>query len=326
MSRIAIIGAGIGGLALGSQLARSHDVTVFEKGRGVGGRMASRHAGAFSFDHGAQYFTVRDPRFAALLAPLIAAGAVAPWTGQIADIANGAVQALKAPRDIHYVGVPNMNSFAKSLVAGLTLRTGVDIAPLPGRKNAGWALLDTSGAAQGVFDWVISTTTAHQTMALFDRHAPHSGPLATTEMLPCYALMLGFEHGLDLAWVAARISDSPIEWIGVNSSKPGRYPDVTTLVVHSSSAWAMEHLDQESEQLADLLAAALQDATGIDPAQAAFRTIHRWRSAKRADGTNYPPYLDVENGLAATGDWACGSRVENVVLSALALGDAINAR
>ncbi len=323
MTRIAVIGAGIGGIALASRLASSHDVVVFEKGRGIGGRMASRRTPGFSFDHGAQYFTVRDPAFAALLAPAMAAGAVAPWTGSIARIADGVTVGLAEPRDRHLVGVPTMNSAVKALADGLDVRLGVEIAPLAGRTRQGWRLVASDGTDHGLFDWVVSTTTAHQTVALFGGDAPGEGALRSARMAPCYALMLGFAEPLDLPWIAARVSASPIDWIGVNSTKPGRDTSGTTLVVHSTSEWATTHLGQDIEALGVELAQALHQATGIDPDLAEFRATHRWASARRLPQPDSRPYLDPFLQLAATGDWTAGSRVEDTVLSALDLADSI---
>lgn len=324
MTRIAVIGAGIGGVCVARELARHHDVTVFEKGRGVGGRMATRYAGQFAIDHGAQYFTIRDPRFAAVLGPLLTDGTVAPWEGSIATIDNGAITAMAEPRDLHHVGVPNMNSVAKALAADLDLRPGIEIAPLADRRPDGWQLTDLQGNDHGVFDWVVSTTTAHQTMALFAKSAPTDGPLTTTRMAPCYALMLGVEQPLDLPWVAARVSAAAIDWIGVNSSKPGREPSGTTLVVHSTSDWAAAHLGQDIDDLGRVLGAALHEATGIDPDLASYKATHRWASARRLPQSDSKPYLDPTHRLAATGDWTTGSRVEDTVLSALDLAAMIN--
>ena len=63
--RIGIVGAGMAGLACAEELTRlGHAVLLFDKGRGPGGRMSTRRiqtsAGEAYFDHGAQYFTVRD--------------------------------------------------------------------------------------------------------------------------------------------------------------------------------------------------------------------------------------------------------------------------
>ncbi|MBS3847733.1 NAD(P)-binding protein [Devosia sp. BSSL-BM10] len=325
MSRIAIIGAGIGGLTLGQALASQHDVVVFEKGRGVGGRMATRYADGFAFDHGAQYFTVRDPRFAALVQPLIASGAVAPWEGKIARIAGDGMMSTADPHDIHYVGMPNMNSLAKALAANVSVRTGVDVAPLGARQGEGWVLSDIDGVALGVFDWVISTTTPHQTVALFADHAPADGPLRRATMLPCYALMLGFGRAIERPWVLARVADSAIELVALNSSKPGRDASKGTLVAHSTSAWAAAHLGDDPADIQTALERAVAAAIWLDPATARFRTAHRWKSARLRQDNSEPPFVDRARGLAASGDWTTGSRVENVVLSALDLAAAIGA-
>jgi renalase len=63
-----IVGAGLSGLLAASTLQREGwDVTVVDKGRDVGGRMATRRIGRGNFDYGAQFFTVRGERFAGLL-------------------------------------------------------------------------------------------------------------------------------------------------------------------------------------------------------------------------------------------------------------------
>ena len=88
--RVAVVGAGIAGLACARRLVESgHDVKVFDKGRSVGGRAATRRIkigeSELSFNHGAQYFTIRDPAFRAEVDRLVAAGAVAryPNTGSM---------------------------------------------------------------------------------------------------------------------------------------------------------------------------------------------------------------------------------------------------
>ncbi|HAL40308.1 MAG TPA: amine oxidase, partial [Polaromonas sp.] len=60
---IAVVGAGIAGIACARTLAQAgHQVTVFEKNHGAGGRMATLDTEYGGFDHGTQYFTVRDTR------------------------------------------------------------------------------------------------------------------------------------------------------------------------------------------------------------------------------------------------------------------------
>lgn len=77
---ILIIGAGLAGLLAATDLQASgfHPLIV-DKGRGVGGRLASRRIGSTTFDHGAQFITARTPRLAALLSEWQRLGLVTEW-------------------------------------------------------------------------------------------------------------------------------------------------------------------------------------------------------------------------------------------------------
>ena len=59
-----VIGAGIAGILAAKQIQQYNlNVFILEKSRGVGGRMATRRFNGGIFDHGAQFFTVREPEF-----------------------------------------------------------------------------------------------------------------------------------------------------------------------------------------------------------------------------------------------------------------------
>ena len=60
---IAVIGAGLAGTTIASRLNEKFDVKVFEKSRGVGGRMSTRQEATFIFDHGAQFFKIKTKIF-----------------------------------------------------------------------------------------------------------------------------------------------------------------------------------------------------------------------------------------------------------------------
>ena len=81
MKNCLIIGAGMAGLLAGTFLQENGiDVTVLDKGRGVGGRMATRRLGEGRADHGAQFFTVRSEVFASWVDDWLTAGVVLEWT------------------------------------------------------------------------------------------------------------------------------------------------------------------------------------------------------------------------------------------------------
>lgn len=86
MIKIAIIGAGIAGLTAAKILKDCAQVTVFEKSRGVSGRMSTRYADPYYFDHGAQYFTAKSTDFKEFLKPMIDNGIVKNWQANFVEI------------------------------------------------------------------------------------------------------------------------------------------------------------------------------------------------------------------------------------------------
>ena len=112
---IAVVGAGIAGIACARTLMQAgHQVTVFEKSRGAGGRMATRRTEFGGFDHGTQYFTVRDARFVKVLES--AQSLVRPWSANTVRILDGAGRVVAAslpPKESHWVATPGMNALVR---------------------------------------------------------------------------------------------------------------------------------------------------------------------------------------------------------------------
>lgn len=313
---IAIIGAGLAGLTLARRLSDSHSITVFEKARGPGGRMSTRRATPFAFDHGAQYFTAETEAFRTFLGPFLKAGTVAAWPDTI-HLEGDAKVSGKAK----FAATPGMNGICKSLANGLDVRAGCKIEALE-RGAEGWRLQAASGDTYGPFDWVISTAPAPQTEALFPERFGGMERLSRVEMQGCFALMLGFDAPLELAWSALKSGLPPVGWMAINSSKPGR-PDPFSVLVQSSNAWAEQHLEDDPEAVKAMLLQAASDLAGIDLSAASHQVLHRWRYAATATALGEPFLMDRELHLAACGDWCLGSKVEAAFLSAAALADAI---
>jgi predicted NAD/FAD-dependent oxidoreductase len=305
--KIAIIGAGITGVCLARQLTGIADVQVFEKSRGIGGRMSTRRADGLQFDHGAQYFTAHSAAFQAALEPFIAAGVVARWTPRLASL-GGSSQTLdwNAPR---YVAVPGMNALCKAMAEGLSVSIGTRIGCIERVSDARWALTSEHGEACGSFDWVISTAPAEQSAKLMPDCFTERKALEGARMHGCYSLMLG---GLDLgalAWDAAVAHNSPLGWLAVNNSKPGR-GSAAALLCQTTNAWAEAHLEDDAETVQDMLMTVVRDLCGLDAQRSTYISLHKWRFAKVDRTAGAPFLLDNDNRLAAAGDWCGAGRVE----------------
>jgi predicted NAD/FAD-dependent oxidoreductase len=208
-SKIAIIGGGIAGLTVANSLRTIADVTVFEKSRGVGGRMSTRYADPFYFDHGTQYFTGRSRPFREFLAPFLNQNIVASWEGKVITLARGKSETDRLWFEPHYVAVPNMNSLCKSMAENLAVSTTIEVAPLPERSSDGWHIIDKGGAELGIFDWVISTAPPAQTVKLFGPHLPTDQPLREARLLGCYTIMIGFSAPWKKSWNTSKPKTSP---------------------------------------------------------------------------------------------------------------------
>ena len=116
---VAVIGAGLSGLMCARLLTQAGNrVRVFDKARGPGGRMATRRRGDLRFDHGAQYFTARDPRFRRLIDQWRADKLVARWPGTVAEVRDGHIE-IKDDSTERWVGVPSMSVICRHLATGL---------------------------------------------------------------------------------------------------------------------------------------------------------------------------------------------------------------
>ena len=109
---VAIIGSGISGLTLAHKLGKHYNCTIFDKSRGVGGRITTRRAPPFQFDHGAQFFKAKSRAFKAFIQPLLDAGVIEPWCGTFAEITKAQSISFRCwdTTQPHYVGVPGMNA------------------------------------------------------------------------------------------------------------------------------------------------------------------------------------------------------------------------
>lgn len=303
---VAIVGAGMSGLSCASQLVRSgHTVALYDKGRGPGGRMSTRRMstplGDAHFDHGAQYFTVRDPAFMAQVARWSASGVAAPWPAA----GTGA-----------WVGVPTMNAVIKEMADQHDVTFGWHVRGLV-RRDARWFLTGESAAGErmqeGPFDAVVVSIPPEQASAIV---ALHDLSLAATALAarsqPCWTGMFAFAERL-LAKTDTVRESGLISWAARNGAKPGR-KGPETWVVQASPHWSMQHIDDTVEQVSGALLAALGEALEQDIPEPVIASAHRWRYAM-STGSNLGALWSTQSRIGVCGDWLLGPRVENAWIS-----------
>jgi len=321
-ARVAIVGAGLAGLTAGRAL---HDAglvaTLFDKGRRAGGRLSTRRADAFQFDHGAQYLTARAPEFQAVVDGLVGQGVLAEWAPRLARLSDGALDVVEDGRR-RFVGVPTMSAFPRALAPGLDLREHVRIERAL-REGERWTLIDTDGERHEGFDAVLITAPVVQARDLLGGEFP--GALAAAEgatLRPCLAVMLGLSEPYEVPFDGAWVDDSPLAWIARNSSKPGR-PAGESWILHADHGWTEARLEEDREASAEALVRELTRVTGVPLPQVVHRAAHLWGYALADPALEDGCLVDRELGVALAGDWCAGNRVEGAWRSGRAAAAAL---
>lgn len=341
--KVAVIGAGMAGIACARTLMQAgHDVTVFEKSRAAGGRMSTRDTEFGGFDHGAQYFTVRDARFERALAT--AAGLVRPWsanTVRILDERGRVVASSLPPKEAHWVATPGMNSLLRQWAGPIAeagkLCTETAVARLEADKlaPARWQLQtegpDASGRVYSGFDAVVIAIPAAQASALLISSQHGKSLLAAINgvtVAPCWTLMLAFPQALQPTmahlgphWNAARSTHHRIAWLARESSKPARGP-IERWTVQASPDWSQRHLEDDPERVKAKLLKAFTEITGIR-AEPPHAEVYRWRHAQTTEPLGQSHLWDAKSHLGTCGDWCLGHRVEDAFVSGLEMALAI---
>jgi len=320
--KIAIIGAGIAGLSLAEHLKSSASIEIFEKARGVGGRMSTRYTDEFQFDHGAQFFTARSPQFQGFLKPYIQKNIVKEWAPKVVTLASGEKPYKRDWFETHYTAAPKMNMLCKAIAAHHNINLKTEIKSLI-QEPTGWFLTDHNDTLHGPFDWVISTAPAPQTAHLFPHVMAEYNQISTIQMTGCYSLMIGLNENLNLNWDAAKVKNSPIGWIAVNSSKP-LCRSGYSLLIQTTNEWADAHIEDDQDQVKATLLNEVEKVLDSEVKNPAYTSLHRWRYANTVvdEDDNHDGYvLNKDLNLGACGDWCIEGHVESAFLSALSLAN-----
>jgi renalase len=263
-----VVGAGISGLVAAAELRRAGlRVLVLDKGRGFGGRLASRRIGDAAFDHGAQFLTAEGPRFAALLEPLIRDGTLVPWK----------VSASGTSQPLRWRGEPSMSAVAKRLALGLDVRLETSVSGLR-RAGERWCV-ETATGGRFTADAVVLTPPLPQSLALLDEGgfvlpAGLRPQLEAVDYDRSIAVLAVLEGPSQLPSDGGTVTptEGPIAWIADNRTKGiSRTPAVT---IHATPGFSLEHWDDERVEAGRRLLDAAAPWLGVGVRE--FQ-VHGWR-------------------------------------------------
>ncbi len=267
MKTCIIIGAGMAGLSAALELQQNGwGVTVLDKGRGVGGRLATRRIDTGRADHGAQYFSAKTPEFQQFITELQTKGVVREW-----HLGEG----FSNPR---FVGTDGMNAIAKCMANGLNVKTNEKVVMICGNQHD--CEVVTEFGTQYKANRLIITAPVPQIQTLFEDSQielseAEKATFESVEYAPCIAVMLSLSRSSKMPQSGfLKFDKGAVAWVADNFQK-GISPQKHTITIHASAAFSKERLEADQTQTGQLMLDSLKE--WIEPESVEAMSVHRWR-------------------------------------------------
>jgi len=315
-----LIGAGISGLTAARELTKKgHTVTVLDKGRGVGGRLATRRIDQSRVDHGAQYFTAQSTEFQVFVKTLLLEGIAGIWP---------VTDSVDAP--LHYVGDNGMSAIAKYMAQPVNVKTGervIRLEKITHEEGNGWRAICESGNTFEASNLLI-TIPAPQVLTLLrdgniGADEVDMAALDAIRYAPCIVVMAVLNKPSHIPSPgAARPTQSPVAWVADNYQK-GISPNQTSVTIQADAAFSQTHFEEDPMTVGQILLDQLTDL--IPPADILTYQVHRWRYS--ITEVRHPePFLAANTPapLLFGGDGFGPGKVEGAFLSGLAMANSVS--
>lgn len=332
---IGIIGAGLSGLAAGRLLARAgHEVTVFEKSSGFGGRMATRYAGddhQIKMDHGLTHFETKSDVFREFTAELLDKNLIQIWGRRFAAY-DGINLIDKAPNQSAspiYTSTKGMNAIGKYLARWVDVRTDSKVGGLTyfgtnRSKKRSWMINLTSSETFGA-DAVIIALPAPQAYGILATTIDETNTLKIVRKIdevsyrPAFSLMLGYKSVELPEWDGVICRNSPLDFISNESSK--REEQAPAFVIHAGPEFTRQYRDKDRDLISRNMISEFIEIAGGWAASPEWHQIHYWKynRAEKVIGSSFMELEDEDAPLALVGDYYNGNTVDDAYSSGYTL-------
>ena len=316
MKNVAVIGAGITGATLANLLKKKVTITIFEKSRGVGGRMATRRADPYQFNHGAQYFKVKNKEFKNFLQPLMLNKIIKPLEANQIEILNKKIiKSTKICNKKYFTAESKMNSVVKYFINNnFSIKLLCKIEKTV-KENDKWFVIDSDQVSYGPYDWLFITIPPYQATEILYDNFKFLDIIKNIKMRSCYSLMLGFDKIKEFNFDTALFLDEDVAWLFIRK-KIFKNKKYYNLLINSSYNFAEKNINSSKDELSDYLIKQVSDILKYDLNNFKHKALHFWKYAMSEKNNNLGSLIDEDLKVVVCGDWCMNGRIEGGFLSA----------
>lgn len=310
---VVVVGAGLAGLACAAELAAADvPVTVRERARVSGGRLAGRRFDGRPVDIGAAYFTVSDDAFGNIVDRWHRAGLARRWTDTFTVFAPSGRGTTTGP--MRWAAPHGLRSLAEDLARQLPValeRPVTAVGPGP--------TVDGQPARA-----VVLAMPGPQAARLLHEDLPETAHAASRQRWsPALSAVLRYPERTWTDFSGAFVNDHPV-LATVCDDGDRRGDAAPVLVAHTTPEFARARL-ADPASAADPVRRAVAEVLDL-PQLDARVFVHRWSFAQPEPAVDAESYFLGAEDVALAGDAFGTPRVQTAWLSGRALGRALAER
>lgn len=310
-----ILGSGISGSTIANLLSKSSSVEIIDKARGIGGRCSSKKfTKNLNFDHGLQYFSSKNYKFARFLKKLEKNKILKEWSGNHLD--------FTFKKKISYsklIGKKGNNDLNKFLISKIKKKFSTEIIKISNQKNY-WELHSKFKTIRSKN--LIITFPYPQTKKIAKSYLKKNFNNMKINMVPNITLMISQKGGHDIPISSIKVKGKYISWVANENSKKRFFNKSTLWTVQANEKFSKNIINtfkKKRNYFSNLIMRELAQLLNINNKNFKVFGIHGWKYSYSNNKTSYESYWDKNIRLGICGDWFLGAKAEHAWLSAHSL-------